>query len=91
MSVHPQSLILRLYEASGGRIALDGTDVTLLDPRYLRQYVTAVQQEPPLFAMTVRENIAYNLPDGRTPTQAEARRRCPTAAALLSLGLLTAP
>lgn len=80
-----QSLILRLYEPSGGRILLDGNDVTHLDPRYLRQHVTAVQQEPPLFAMTVRENIAYNLPDGRTPTNAEAR---PPG---LDLGLLIAP
>lgn len=69
----PQSLILRLYEPTSGQILLDGNDVSRLDPRYLRHHVTAVQQEPPLFSMTVRENIAYCLPDGRVPTPAEAR------------------
>lgn len=44
VSLGPQALALRLYEATGGRILLDGTDVTVLDPRFLRQYVTAVQQ-----------------------------------------------
>lgn len=61
------SLALRLYAPTGGRFLLDGEDIASLDPRYLRRNVTAVQQEPPLFALSVRDNIAYNMDEDVGP------------------------
>ena len=50
-----------LYEARGGVVAIDGHDVTSLDPAWLRSKLAFVQQEPVLFGVTVRENVARRL------------------------------
>ena len=55
------SLLMRFYEARGGVVAIDGHDVTSLDPAWLRSRLAFVQQEPVLFGVTVRENVAYAL------------------------------
>ncbi len=52
-------LILRFYDATGGGIRLDGTDLRELDLRALRRNVGLVSQDVFLFHGTVRENIAY--------------------------------
>ena len=62
------SLLMRFYEARGGVVAIDGHDVTSLDPAWLRSRLAFVQQEPVLFGVTVRENVAYAL------AAADARR-----------------
>jgi len=62
------SLLMRFYEARGGVVAIDGNDVTTLDPAWLRSKLAFVQQEPVLFGVTVRENVAYAL------AAADARR-----------------
>ena len=62
------SLLMRFYEARGGVVAIDGHDVTSLDPAWLRSKLAFVQQEPVLFGVTVRENVAYAL------AAADARR-----------------
>ena len=59
---------MRFYEARGGEVAIDGHDVTSLDPAWLRSRLAFVQQEPVLFGVTVRENVAYAL------AAADARR-----------------
>ncbi len=56
-------LLLRFYEASGGRITVDGRDVRDLDLGDLRRAVGLVSQDVFLFHGTVRENIAYARPD----------------------------
>ncbi|KAK2994198.1 hypothetical protein RJ640_017818, partial [Escallonia rubra] len=53
------SLIERFYEPLFGHILLDGTDIRDLDLKWLRQQVGLVNQEPALFATTIRENILY--------------------------------
>ncbi|CAH0392928.1 unnamed protein product [Bemisia tabaci] len=52
-------LLLRLYDPLEGQILLDGTEVKLYDPCYLRSIIGTVSQEPVLFSGTVRENILY--------------------------------
>lgn len=47
-------LLQRLYDPGRGTVSLDGHDVRLLDPRWLRQQMGVVRQEPALFATTVR-------------------------------------
>jgi subfamily B ATP-binding cassette protein HlyB/CyaB len=51
-------LIQRLYLPESGRVFVDGTDLALTDPAWLRRQVGVVLQESVLFNRTVRENIA---------------------------------
>ena len=53
------SLVPRLYDATGGRVTLDGRDVRDLVLGDLRRQVAFVPQEPFLFAGTVRENLLF--------------------------------
>jgi ABC-type multidrug transport system fused ATPase/permease subunit len=62
------SLIPRFYEPTGGRVRIDGVDVTdyKLDP--LRAQIGFVLQDTILFAGTIRDNIAYGRLDA-TPEE----------------------
>lgn len=61
-------LITRFYDATEGRVQLDGVDVRDLSTPDLRRAVVMVTQEAYLFSGSVRENIALGRPDA---TQAE--------------------
>ncbi|KAM3572002.1 hypothetical protein VYU27_005990 [Nannochloropsis oceanica] len=56
-------LLTRMYAPQQGRVFLDGFDISTLDPSWLRRTVVVITQEPLLFSGTVRENIAYGMPD----------------------------
>ncbi|CAM9752141.1 unnamed protein product [Choristocarpus tenellus] len=51
-----------MYEPSRGVVEVDGMDVKVLDPRWLRGQVAVVGQNPVVFAGTIRDNIAYGRP-----------------------------
>ena len=51
------SLLLRLYDATRGRILLDGEDIRDLEPKQLRRRIAIVEQEPVLFSTTIADNI----------------------------------
>ncbi len=51
-------LVQRLYVPEQGRVLVDGVDLALVDPAWLRRQVGVVLQENILFNRTVRENIA---------------------------------
>lgn len=57
------SLIERFYEPLSGAILLDGHDLRELDLKWLRQQIGLVNQEPALFATSIRENILYGKDD----------------------------
>lgn len=57
------SLIERFYEPLSGKILLDGVDIRELDLKWLRQQIGLVNQEPALFATTIKENILYGKDD----------------------------
>lgn len=57
------SLIERFYEPSAGAILLDGHDIKDLELKWLRQQIGLVNQEPALFATSIRENILYGKDD----------------------------
>ncbi len=57
------NLVLGFVRPTSGRILLDGSDMQELDLRSVRRYVSVVPQESVLFEGTIRENIAYGLPD----------------------------
>ncbi len=56
------NLIMRFYELDGGRITLDGVDITDLTRHSLRGEIGMVLQDTWLFAGTIRDNIAYGKP-----------------------------
>ena len=51
-------LIQRLHQPERGRVMVDGVDLAVVDPTWLRRQVGVVLQENILFNRTVRENIA---------------------------------
>ncbi len=63
-------LLLRFYDPSEGRILLDGTELTRLDPLDLRRCFALVSQSPALFFGSIEENIRYGNP---TATLAEVQ------------------
>ncbi len=56
------SLIPRFYEATAGRITVDGKDIRGLTVKSLRDNIGMVQQDVYLFAGSVYDNIAYGKP-----------------------------
>ncbi|MBI2940147.1 MAG: ABC transporter ATP-binding protein, partial [Chloroflexi bacterium] len=57
------NLIPRFYDVTAGRIAIDGHDIRDVTLRSLRRQIGIVLQETTLFSGTIRENIAYGVPD----------------------------
>jgi ATP-binding cassette subfamily B protein len=55
-------LLLRFYDATNGRIELEGEDIRALDVSTLRDQYALVPQESVIFASSVKDNIGY----GRT-------------------------
>jgi ATP-binding cassette, subfamily B, bacterial len=72
------NLLLRLAEPSAGRILVDGIDVRRYTRASLRRAMGVVPQEPMLFAVSVRENIAYGKPEA-SMEQVEAAARAARA------------
>ena len=55
-------LVQRLYVPETGRVLVDGTDLALVDPSWLRRQVGVVLQEAILFNRSIRDNIALAEP-----------------------------
>ncbi|MFI8105288.1 ABC transporter ATP-binding protein [Streptomyces sp. NPDC086023] len=56
------SLIERFYETTGGRILIDGTDVRQWPLSELRSVIGYVEQDAPVLAGTLRENLVFSAP-----------------------------
>lgn len=56
------SLIPRFYEATEGRVLVDGMDVRAYDPAVLRDKVTVCLQKSELFSTTIKDNIMLGKP-----------------------------
>jgi ATP-binding cassette subfamily B protein len=57
------SLVPRFYDATAGRVTVDGVDVRDVTLASLRGAVGVIAQDPFLFSATVRENIAFGSAD----------------------------
>ena len=55
-------LLLRFYQAASGRILIDDTEISRLDPLELRKQIGLVPQETVLFGESALENIRYGRP-----------------------------
>ena len=87
------SLLMRFYDCRGGRLRLDGRDVAELNVKDYRGLFGIVAQDTPLFARSIRKNIAYGHPGadlddadadealGRAVEAAAASRKLPDAQA----------
>ncbi|GGO44316.1 multidrug ABC transporter ATP-binding protein [Streptomyces lasiicapitis] len=69
------NLLMRFYEVTGGRIALDGVDVAKMSRDELRGGIGMVLQDTWLFGGTIAENIAYGAAKDVTPEQIEEAAR----------------
>jgi subfamily B ATP-binding cassette protein MsbA len=68
------NLVPRFYDASQGRVRIDGQDVRDITLASLRRNVALVSQELTLFDDTIRANIAYGRPEaGQDEIEAAAR------------------
>lgn len=54
------NLLMRFYELQGGRISIDGVDITDMKRNDLRSLMGMVLQDTWLFGGTIRDNIAYS-------------------------------
>ncbi len=72
-------LLLRLDDVQTGHVLVDGQDVSRGTQQSLRRQVAYVPQEALLFHRSIRENIAYGLPDA---TEEQIRRAAAEANAL---------
>ncbi|CAG9241874.1 Transport ATP-binding protein CydCD [Paraburkholderia caribensis] len=72
------ALLQRFYETQGGRILIDGQDISSISQDSLRHSIALVPQDISLFHRTVYENIAYGRPEAtRDEVLAAAREaRC---------------
>ena len=57
------SLILRFYDPTSGTVTLDGVDLRSADPEAVRRRIAVVPQDVTIFAASVRDNIAFGMPD----------------------------
>ncbi len=69
------SLVPRFYEATEGRILVDGIPIRQMTLASLRRNIGIVQQDVFLFAGTIRQNIAYGRLDATEEEIHEAARR----------------
>jgi ATP-binding cassette subfamily B protein len=77
------SLIPRFYEASRGRVLIDGEDVRNYRIRSLREKIAIVLQEPVLFSGTIADNLRYGRLDA-TPQEIEDAARAAHAHEFIS-------
>ncbi|MGL1919549.1 MAG: ABC transporter ATP-binding protein/permease [Hyphomicrobiales bacterium] len=62
------NLLLRLYDVEGGKISVDGHDISQIGQDSLRANIGVVTQDTSLFHRSVAENIAYGI-EGATREQ----------------------
>jgi len=75
-------LLLRSYDAQGGRILIDGIDTRLMSLEALRQRIGIVPQDAVIFSTSARENIRYGKPDA-TDAEVQAAARAAFADAFI--------
>ena len=68
-------LIPRFYDPQAGAIRIDGRDIRNVTLSSLREQIGIVSQHTVLFNDTVRNNIAYGMPDAPMEKVVEASRR----------------
>jgi len=68
------SLLLRFYDVEGGRILIDGQDISQVTQKSLRSAIGVVTQDTSLLHRSVRDNIVYGQPETDEEAYREAAR-----------------
>ena len=68
-------LALRFYDPASGAVALDGVDISTLDPASLRAEIALVPQDAFIFGASVADNIAYGAPGASREAVVAAARQ----------------
>jgi len=68
------SLVPRFYDVTDGLVTIDGADVRDVALVSLRRAIGVISQDPFLFSATVRDNIAFGLPDATDAEVEQAAR-----------------
>jgi ATP-binding cassette, subfamily B, bacterial len=68
-------LALRFYDPLSGAVALDGVDISTLDPADLRAEIALVPQDAFIFGASVADNIAYGAPGATRAAVVAAARQ----------------
>ena len=76
-------MLARFYDATGGTVRVDGHDVRDLTLTSLRANIGVVLDEPFLFSISIRDNIAYGRP-GRPHGRGRAAAEAAGAAGFIS-------
>ena len=69
------NLLMRFHDVEGGRISIDGQDISQVTQNSLRQQIGMVTQDTSLLHRTVRENILYGRPDASEQQMLEASEK----------------
>ncbi|EPX77473.1 ABC transporter ATP-binding protein [Litoreibacter arenae] len=78
-------LLLRFYDPEGGRIEIDGQDITQVTQNSLRHVTGMVSQDSSLLHRSVRDNILYGRPDASEAEMIEAAKRAEAHEFILDL------
>jgi ATP-binding cassette subfamily B (MDR/TAP) protein 1 len=74
-------LVERFYDPIEGGVFFSGVNIKDLDPRWYKNQIAIVSQEPVLFSGTIKQNICYGL-DVENITEKELEEACSKANAL---------
>lgn len=78
-------ILLRFSDIDGGAITIDGQNIAHVTQDDLRSVIAYVPQEPLLFHRTIKENIAYGMPNATDEQIYEAARKANADAFIRSL------
>lgn len=68
-------LVERFYDPVGGKVFLDGHDISTLNLRWLRHQMALVSQEPTLFGTTIYKNIRHGLIGTKFENESEDKQK----------------
>lgn len=79
------NLILRLYDLEGGKILIDGQDISQVTQNSLRANIGVVSQDTALFHRSLRDNIKLGMPDATDAEVIAAARKAEAHEFILGL------
>jgi ATP-binding cassette subfamily B multidrug efflux pump len=69
------NLLLRFYDLEGGRLLIDGQDISQVSQESLREHIGMVTQDTSLLHRSIRENLLYGKPDASEEEMIEAAKQ----------------
>lgn len=78
-------LLMRFYDADGGRILIDGQDISDVTQDSLRAQIGMVSQDNSLLHRSIRDNVLYGRPDATEAEMMDAVKRAEAMDFILGL------